>query len=102
MISIRNEHEELQLGDFKVRAKDDKAGFYIYSRRLERNGFTKEIIVAINKGKERQLVTLDTDHKEYYSDLINPKRRARVAGGKIVFSVKSLEGRILLRDYYKK
>ncbi len=102
MISIRNEHEELQLGGFKVRAKDDKAGFYIYSRRLERNGFTKEIIVAINKGKERQLVTLDTDHKEYYSDLINPKRRARVAGGKIVFSVKSLEGRILLRDYYKK
>ncbi len=102
MISIRNEHEELQLGDFKVRAKDDKAEIYIYSRLLERNGFTKEIIVAINKGKERQLVTLDTDHKEYYSDLINPKRKSRVAGGKIVFPVKSLEGRILLREYYKK
>jgi len=102
MISIRNEHEELQLGNFKVRAINDEGELYVYSRSLKRNGITKEIIVAINKSKENQLVSLDTDHKEYYSDLINPKRRARVAGGKIVFSVKPLEGRILLRDYYKK
>ncbi len=101
-IHIRNEYEELQLGNFKVRAFDDEREVYVYSRRLERNGFTKEIIVAINKGKETQLINLDTDHKEYYSDLMNPKRRAKVSGGKILFQVKPMAGRILLRDYYRK
>jgi len=102
MIHIRNEHEELQTGDFIVRSKVNKAEVYIYSRRLEQNGFTKEIIVAINKGKEKQLVSLNTDHNEYYSDLLNHNRRAKVSSGKIVFIVKPMEGRILLRDYYKK
>jgi len=102
MIHIRNEQEELQTGDFIVRSIDDKAEIYVYSRRLERNRFTKEVIVAINKGKEKQLVSLDTDHKEYYSDLLNPRRLTKVSGGKIVFTVKPMEGRILLRDYYRK
>ena len=102
IIHIRNEHEELQTGDFIVRSIDDKAEVYVYSRSLERNGFTKEIIIAINKGKKKQLVSLDTDHKEYYSDLLNRNRKVKVSGGKIVFKVKPMEGRILLRDYYKK
>jgi glycosidase len=102
MIHIRNEQEELQTGDFIVRSIDDKAEVYVYSRSLERNGFTKEIIVAINKGKEKQLVSLDTDHKEYYSDLLNRNPIVKVSGGKIVFKVKPMTGRILLRDYYRK
>jgi glycosidase len=102
MIHIRNEYEELQFGDFKVEAIDDEREVYVYSRRLERNGFTKEIIVAINKGKEKQLVSLDTDHKEYYSDMLNRNPIVRVSGGKIVFMVKPMTGGILLRDYYKK
>jgi glycosidase len=102
LIHIRNEHEELQTGDFIVRSIDDNAEVYVYSRSLERNGFTKEIIVAINKGKEKQLVSLDTDHKEYYSDLLNRNRKVKVSGGKILFQVKPMAGRILLRDYYKK
>jgi len=102
IIHIRNKYEELQVGNYKVKLIDDKAEIYVYSRRLERNGFTKEVIVAINKGKEKQLVSLNTDHKEYYSDLLNYNRRAKVSGGKIVFVVKPMEGRILLRDYYKK
>lgn len=101
IIHIRNEHEELQTGDFIVRSIDDKAEVYIYSRSLERNGFTKEIIIAINKGKEKQLVSLDTDHKEYYSDLLNRNRKVKVSGGKILFQVKPMAGRILLRDYYR-
>jgi glycosidase len=102
LIHIRNEHEELQTGDFIVRSIDDKAEIYVYSRSLKRNGFTKEIIVAINKGKEKQLVSLDTDHKEYYSDLLIRNPIVKVSGGKILFQVKPMEGRILLRDYYKK
>ena len=102
IIHIRNKYEELQLGNFKVRLIDDEVEIYVYSRLLKRNGFTKEIIVAINKGYEKQHVSLDTDHKEYYSDLLNRNRRAKVSGGKIVFTVKPMEGRILLRDYYKK
>ncbi len=102
IIHIRNKYEELQVGNYKVKLIDDKAEIYVYSRRLERNGFTKEVIVAINKGKEKQLVSLNTDHNEYYSDLLNHNRRAKVSSGKIVFIVKPMEGRILLRDYYKK
>jgi len=102
IIHIRNEHEELQLGDFVVRSIDDKAQVYVYSRSLERNGFTKEIIVAINKSKEKQLVSLDTDHKEYYSDMLNRKPIIKVSDGKIEFTVKPMTGRVLLRDYYRK
>ncbi len=98
IIHIRNEHEELQRGDFIVRSIDDKAKVYVYSRSLERNGYTKEVIVAINKGKEKQLVSLDTDHNEYYSDMLIRNPIIKVSGGEIEFMVKPMTGRVLLRD----
>ena len=101
IIHIRNEHEELQAGDFIVRSIDDKTEVYVYSRSLERNGITKEIIVAINKGKEKQLVSLETDHREYYSDMLNRNPIIKVSDGKIEFTVKPMTGRVLLRDYYR-
>ena len=102
IIHIRNEHEELQAGDFIVRSIDDKTEVYVYSRSLERNGITKEIIVAINKGKEKQLVSLETDHREYYSDMLNRNPIIKVSDGKIEFMVKPMTGIVLLRDYYRK
>jgi glycosidase len=101
MIQIRNDYEELQLGNFKELLIDDDAEVYIFSRQLEHKGTIKEIIVAINKGEQLQPVTLATDHKEYYTDLLDTKIKVDVNNGCILLELQPKTGRLFLRDYYK-
>jgi len=67
LIHIRNENDELQIGDFETIFIDDTHNVYVYSRKLNDN----EIIIALNKGKSEQTVNLSTDHKEYLRDKKN-------------------------------
>lgn len=97
LIHIRNEYPELQLGNFVAIAYDDKAGVFVY----ERNYKGKQIMVALNKGKQNQIITLYTDKHLLYTDLLNKKRKVRSAGGRMVFSLHPMEGRILSRGFYK-
>jgi len=100
-IHLRNQHEELQSGDFQVLLIDDEDEVYVYSRRIDRGKFVEEIIVALNKGSRRKVINLETDHKEYYTDLLNPKIQLKVTERVILFTVEAGEGAAIKRDYYK-
>ncbi len=97
LIQIRNEHEELQVGNFKSIFIDDDSGIYVYSRTLGE----KEIIVAINKGDNTQTINLKTNHREYYKDLLNESPIIEVKNNLLEFKVPAKWGKILLKDYYK-
>jgi glycosidase len=97
IINIRNKNEVLQIGDFKVLMIDDEKRIYVYQRNY--NG--KEIIVAINIGNSEQLITLKTEHKEYYSDLLSESPKIFVKDGKLNFPISSYNGCILRKDYYR-
>jgi glycosidase len=97
MIQIRNENEELQIGTFETMLIDDTNNVYVFSRRYENN----EIIVALNKDKSEQTVSLEADDDEYYIDLQNPKLKLNATKGKIEFKIRPVEGRILSRYCFK-
>jgi cyclomaltodextrinase / maltogenic alpha-amylase / neopullulanase len=97
LIHIRNEYDELQVGDFKSLIIDDESGIYVYSRTLGE----KEIIVAINKGDDLQTIKLKTNHREYYKDLLNKSPIIEVKNNQMEFQVPAKRGKILLKDYYK-
>ena len=99
LIHIRNDYEELQIGSFIELLIDDSAEVYVYSRSLENNGILKEIIVAINKGKKPQQVTISTDHKDYYSDILDSNHIIIVNRGKVLVNLSPCEAKLLLRNY---
>lgn len=94
LIAIRNNNVQLQLGDFELRALDDASKVFIFKRSYQE----KEAIIAINNGNEKQLITLTTDKKGYYTDVLNNNKKVRIAGGKMVFTVKPKWGRILIKN----
>ena len=101
LIHIRNDYEELQIGNLKELFIDDSMEIYVYSRGLENNGILKEIIVVINKGKKARQVTIDTDHKDYYSDILDPNHIIKVNRGKVLVNLNPCETQLLQRNYYR-
>ncbi len=95
LIHIRNKYEALQLGTFKVRTLSDKEGVYVYERVYKNT----KIIVALNKGKKKHLISLYTPYKGFFKNLLNPKQKMRSAGGKLVFSLRPGEGKIIFKDF---
>ena len=97
LIRIRNEHEELQVGNFKTLLEEDSSGVYIFSRTLG----DREIIVALNKNDNEKLVSLKTEHREFYKDLLNDAPIIKVNNGFISFKIPARIGKILMKDFYK-
>ena len=62
---------------------------------------SKQIIVIINKGKEATSINLDVDHNEYYTDILNQNEMISSEGKKIECKIAPMNGRILIKDYYK-
>ena len=96
LISIRNSNSALQLGDYKTLLIDDENEIYIFERAFD----DQSIIVALNNGKSSRSVTLQTEHNEFYKDLLN-EDMIKVEKGKITFDVEGKWGRVLLKDYYR-
>ena len=96
MISIRNSYPALQLGDYKTLLVDDKNEIYAFERSLDK----QDIIVVLNNGNSSCPITLQTDHNEYYKDLLNGDMII-VENGKINFNLEKKWGRVLLKDFYR-
>jgi len=96
MISIRNLYPALQIGDYKTLLVDDENEIYAFERTLDK----QNIIVVLNNGKSSRSITLQTEHNEFYKDLLNGDI-VKVENGKITFNFEGECGRILLKDYYR-
>ncbi len=97
LIRIRNEHDELQVGNFKTLLTDDSLGVFVFSR----TAGDREIIVAINKSEKEKMVSIRTNHREYYRDLLNDVPILKVTNGFISLKIPGGSGSILMKDYYK-
>ncbi len=97
LIRIRNENTALQLGDFKTIFIDDEKEIYVYSRKYNFN----EVLVILNKGVKSYSLSLDTEHKEFYTDLIDKRKMIPTENGILHVDLASNSGKILLKDYYK-
>ena len=97
LISIINENEALQEGDFNTVLTDDDKQLYAFSRK---HGLS-EILVVINKSSKTSLITLNTEHKEFYRDLLNEGEIISSEDGNIELKMESNSGRILLKDFFR-
>lgn len=97
LIHIRNEHEELQVGNFKTLLTEDSSGVFVFSRTADE----REIIIAINKNEKEKMVSLKTDHHDFYKDLLNDLPIVKVKNELIEFKIPGKFGRILVKDYYR-
>jgi len=97
LIKIRNDNKVLSTGKFKTLLTDNDKGIYAFARENE----SKQIIVMINKGKEFATISLDVDHNEYYTDILNQNELISSEGKKIECKIAPVNGRILIKDYYK-
>lgn len=97
LISIRNENEVLQEGDFNTVLTDDDNQLYAFSRK---HGLS-EILVVINKLNETSLITINTEHEEFYRDLLNEGEIISAEDGIIELKMESNSGRILLKDFFR-
>ncbi|HCY75785.1 MAG TPA: alpha-amylase [Ignavibacteriales bacterium] len=97
LIKIRNDNKVLSTGNFKTLLVDDKKGVYAFARETD----STQIIVIINKGKEAAAINLPVDHNEYYTDLLNNNEFISAEGKKIECKIAPVNGRILIKDYYK-
>mgnify|MGYP003492491381 FL=1 len=97
LIKIRNDNKVLSIGNFKTLLADDEKSIYAFAREYE----STQIIVIINKGKEATSISLDVDHNEYYTDILNQNEMILSEGKKIECKIAPMNGRILIKDYYK-
>jgi len=96
MISIRNSYPALQLGDFRTLLTDDGNEIYAFERKSD----LQSIMIILNNSDSLRTITLETDHNEYYTDLLNGDMIV-AENGEISFKIDKKWGRILLKDYYK-
>jgi len=66
MISIRNDNEELQIGDYETIITDDSRNIFGFRRSLN----NQEILVLINNSDEKHSVTIQ-NYKGTYQNLLN-------------------------------
>lgn len=97
LISIRNNNEILQTGKYETIFIDDDKNIIVFRRFND----IKEIIVVLNRSSEPANLELETEHSEYYTDLLNNNQLVPAEGKKISLKVEPYWGSILLKDYYK-
>jgi cyclomaltodextrinase / maltogenic alpha-amylase / neopullulanase len=96
LISIRNENEVLQTGDFNTLLTDDKRSIYAFSRYNAKD----EIIVILNNSSEDHGIELKTEHFEYYKHLLQ-EGIINTETGIININLPAKSGVILRKDWYK-
>lgn len=97
LIKIRNDNKVLSTGNFRTLLVDDKKGIYGFAREKE----NKQVIVLLNKSNKPVNVKLNVDHNEYYTDILNQNELISSEGKKIECKIVPVNGRILIKDYYK-
>jgi glycosidase len=89
MISIRNAHPALRLGDFKTLLTDDLNDVYVYSRSYK----DRTIIVALNNSGSMKKIRLNNIHLNF-KDLLNGDE-IYSENGNLEFEIKGKWGRVL-------
>lgn len=97
LISIRNNNYVLQTGDFETMFVDDEKDIIAFKRFDPKN----EIIVVLNRSAKSTTIELNTNHFEYYVDLLNNNNFISSEDGKVSLKINPYCGQILLKDYYK-
>ncbi|MBI2267313.1 MAG: glycoside hydrolase family 13 protein [Armatimonadetes bacterium] len=94
LISIRNSHKALQVGDFETLFADDKRPIYAFSRRSK----NERIIAVLNKGNKRERCNLKVKEGGAFRDLLNGGPPFAVSlDGTLAVDVNPGWGAILLR-----
>lgn len=97
LIHTRNENKALQLGDFNTVLTDDTNNVYAFTRTYAQS----EILVILNNSSKAQIISVQTDHQEFYRDLTGKNKLFFTENGILKLELESYSGIILLKDYYK-
>jgi cyclomaltodextrinase / maltogenic alpha-amylase / neopullulanase len=94
LISIRNAHPALQLGNFKTLCTENDV--YGFSRSYE----NEYIVILLNNGKKPRKCSVNVAYAGTYRDILNGGCDSPDAGNKLSIELPPLGGRILLYEAY--